>query len=75
MTRDEALAGLLGALHAAEEKHPVFPVSRESGLALIMEELGELAMAINDNEPEDELITEALHVAVVAIRFVENRNG
>lgn len=57
----------------AKKKHPVFPRDPASGLCIISEELGELAEAINDKEPSERQIEEAAHVAVTAIRFIEQR--
>jgi NTP pyrophosphatase (non-canonical NTP hydrolase) len=55
----------------AKDKHPVFPDNPAEALGIITEELGELAQAINDGESKDRQIEEAAHVAVTAIRFIE----
>jgi NTP pyrophosphatase (non-canonical NTP hydrolase) len=55
----------------AKDKHPVFPDNSAEALCIIAEELGELAQAINDKESKDRQIEEAAHVAVTAIRFIE----
>lgn len=57
----------------AKRKHPEFPNNPAEALCIIMEELGELAQAINDKEPSERQIEEAAHVAVTAIRFIEQR--
>jgi NTP pyrophosphatase (non-canonical NTP hydrolase) len=54
----------------AKEKHPIFPHG-SSGLSIIVEEVGELAESINDVEDKYRQIEEAAHVAVTAIRFIE----
>lgn len=58
-------------LGKAKAKHPKFP-QNAAGLSIINEELGELAAAINDCEGKVRQIEEAAHVAVTAIRFIEN---
>lgn len=60
-------------LGKAKGKHPEFPVISHDAISVIMEELGELAMAANDCETNSRLIEEAAHVAVTAIRFIEER--
>lgn len=67
-------------LSEATEKHPEFPQSPKEGLAIITEEFYELNEAmlhlcrkVNENYPEEHLIEEAYHVAVTAIRFIEQR--
>ena len=54
----------------AKAKHPFFPCG-SSGLSIIVEEVGELAAAINDFEDKYRQIEEAAHVAVTAIRFID----
>ncbi len=49
-------------------KHPEFCSTKEQALALIAEELGELAKAILEGAND---IEEAAHVAVTAIRYIE----
>ena len=65
-------------LRYAFEKHPKFPKRKKSGLAIISEEYGELAVAftklcqgVNDKETIANLKEEAAQVAVTAIRFLE----
>lgn len=71
---------IAGELRYAELKHPVFPKGF-GGLAIILEELGELAMECNDKwhtekakrtqaEVDMAMAQEAAQVAVTAIRFL-----
>jgi NTP pyrophosphatase (non-canonical NTP hydrolase) len=57
----------------AKSKHPEFPDLPAEALAIITEEVGELAEAINDDEKKMRQIEEAAHIAVTAIRFIEGR--
>ena len=59
-------------LGKAKGKHPEFPYSAD-GLSIITEELGELAATINDGESKERQIEEAAHVAVTAIRFIDEK--
>ena len=58
-------------LGKAKGKHPEFPYLYSERLAIIAEELGELAAALNDGEKNERIVEEAAHVAVTAIRFIE----
>ena len=58
-------------LGIAKSKHLMFPEQPAEALAIITEELGELAEAINDEEISIRQIEEAAHIAVTAIRFIE----
>jgi NTP pyrophosphatase (non-canonical NTP hydrolase) len=58
-------------LYKARKKHPYFPEYPSEALSIIMEEVGELAVAINDRESDERMIEEAAHVAVTAYRFIE----
>lgn len=60
-------------LGKAKGKHPEFPNIPAEGLAIITEEVGELAEAINDKENKIRQVEEAAHVAVTAIRFIEGK--
>lgn len=67
-------------LSEATEKHPEFPQNPKEGLAIISEEFYELVEAmlkltrgVNDDHLEENIIEEAYHVAVTAIRFIEQR--
>lgn len=69
MTAFEIVAVELGK---AKGKHPKFAETTAHGVCIINEELGELAASINDDESKSRQIEEAAHVAVTAIRFIEN---
>ena len=58
-------------LGKAKGKHPEFPYLYSERLAIIAEELGELAAALNDGEKNERIVEEAAHVAVTTIRFIE----
>ena len=73
MTDKQAIEHLNKAIRYAKNKHPEFPEAPEEGFSIICEEMLELCRAINDEESNDRMIEEALHVAVTAIRFVETR--
>jgi NTP pyrophosphatase (non-canonical NTP hydrolase) len=73
MKEKEAFELLQVVIRYAKSKHPEFPESPEEGFSIICEEMLELCRAINDEESNDRMIEEALHVAVTAIRFVETR--
>ena len=67
-------------LAKAKEKHPIFAENIDRGGMIISEEYAEftdavrkLFQGINDRESNDNLIEEAAHVAVTAIRFIEER--
>lgn len=68
-----ALEIIVLELGRAKAKHPEFPQWVSDRLSIIAEELGELAAAINDGENKERQIEEAAHVAVTAIRFIEER--
>lgn len=55
-------------LKRAKELHPEWTGSRADQLAVIMEEVGELAKAIQEGTND---IEEAAHVVVTAIRYIE----
>lgn len=60
-------------LGIAKSKHPGFPDQPAEALSIIVEEVGELAEAINDEEISIRQIEEAAHVAVTALRFIEEK--
>ena len=74
MLDDEKLLEILPLLRIefdrARMKHPEFPADRARALAIVTEELLELARAVNDNDPIEHVRTEAAHVAVTALRFL-----
>ncbi len=69
--KPEVLKFLRREYEIAKEKHPYFPCSALQNLAIIMEEVGEVARAINECEGRERVATEAAHVAVTAIRMME----
>lgn len=73
MKEERVFEYLVDALAYAKSKHPEFPDDPEGGFAIIAEEMLELIRAINDEEGNERILDEALHVAVTAIRFVEER--
>jgi NTP pyrophosphatase (non-canonical NTP hydrolase) len=73
MTERQAIKKLNESILYAKNKHPEFQEAPEEGFSIICEEMLELCRAINDEESNDRMIEEALHVAVTAIRFVETR--
>ena len=66
----EVLKLLRREYEGAMEKHPIFAGSLYQAVSIMAEEAGELAQAVNDGNRRTAL-TEAAHVAVVAIRAVE----
>jgi NTP pyrophosphatase (non-canonical NTP hydrolase) len=72
MNEKTALEIVALELGKAKGKHPEFPCRCADRLSIVMEEVGELAAAINDEENKERLIEEAAHVAVTAIRFIES---
>jgi hypothetical protein len=56
-----------------KQKHPDFPHVETDGISIILEKLGELSMAVNDQTDSCHKIVEAAHVAVTAIRFIEEQ--
>lgn len=76
---DEALDIVRDEYDKAIQKHPVFARTRQEVVSIIAEELGELAMEMNDFECcpgwVDRAITEAAHVAVTAIRTIQMLKG
>lgn len=75
MLDDEKLMTVLPVLRLeymrAKTKHPHFPADPARALAIVTEEMLELARAVNDGEPRKRVREEAAHVAVTAIRFLE----
>ena len=75
MLDDEKLMTVLPVLRLehmrAKAKHPRFPADPAAALAIVTEEMLELARAVNDGEPRSRVREEAAHVAVTAIRLLE----
>ena len=64
---------ILKAVEHARKKHPHFADDLNHALALALEELGELAKAVNDNKPWDEVCAEAYDTIAVLVRIVEEK--
>lgn len=73
MKQEEVFDLLAEAVSYAKKKHPEFPGQPEAGFGIICEEMLELIRAINDREPEERQIEEALHVGATVVRFLEAR--
>ena len=75
MLDDEKLMDVLPVLRLeymrAKAKHPHFPSDPARALAIVTEEVLELARAVNDVESAKRVREEAAHVAVTAIRLLE----
>ena len=65
-----ALPMLRDEFDKALTKHPAFPLNEPEMVAVMMEELGEVAKEINDAAPgwRERALVEMAHVAVTAIR-------
>jgi hypothetical protein len=61
------MAALFAEVRRARTIHP----GRRQLLAALMEEVGELAKAIIEDAPREDIEEEAIHVAAVAIRILE----
>ena len=75
--RIEAILGLVMAeIDRAEKLHPVWPTDLVKAAAIPVEEAGELLKAVNDHDEKhtsrQSIITEAVHTAASAIRFLKN---
>ena len=73
----EAILGLVMAeIDRAEKLHPVWPTDLVKAAAIPVEEAGELLKAANDHDEKhtsrSQIITEAVHTAASAIRFLKN---
>lgn len=60
------------SLDAARTRHPFFSSNKNQALALLMEEVGEVARAVNDSEGNNRIKEELLDVITVCIRWIEN---
>lgn len=69
----ETMNEIVHAVKHARQKHPHFADNINHALALALEELGELAKAINDNKPWDEVCAEAYDTIAVLVRIVEEK--
>lgn len=57
-------------LHKAREKHSNFAKDKYQALSILMEEVGEIAKAINDNEKKDFIESEIYDTIAVLIRML-----
>ena len=71
--KPETMNEILHAVKHAREKHPHFADDLNHALALALEELGELAKAVNDNKPWNEIRAEAYDTIAVLVRIVEEK--
>lgn len=58
------------AYEHAVSKHPEFPKDHLAQMCILMEEVGEMAQAINDGNPRGNLKHEILDVCAVAVRML-----
>ena len=76
MNREEAIKLMIEALSSAEKKHPIFPEDLFEALAVVTEEVGEVAKAIYDvkhaGADPAEILNEAAQVAAMGVRFLMN---
>ena len=73
----ETIIGMVMAeIDRAENLHPVWPADLVKAAAIPVEEAGELLKAANDRDEKhtsyQPVITEAVHTAASAIRFLKN---
>ena len=73
----ETILGLvMTEIDRAEQLHPVWPTDLVRAAAIPVEEAGELLKAANDHgekhNSRQSIITEAVHTAASAIRFLKN---
>lgn len=61
---------LLKELIYARKKHPYFPNSVKEALPVILEELGEVAKSINDQDKLEHILEEVAQTAVTCLRFL-----
>lgn len=62
---------LVSEWHYARDKHPEYPSNPVNALPIILEELGEVAAAINDNLPLSCVRQELAQTAITCIRLLE----
>lgn len=71
--KPETMNLIIKAVEHARKKHPHFADDLNHALALALEELGELAKAVNDKKPWDEVCAEAYDTIAVLVRIVEEK--
>ena len=76
MKTETALALILAELDRAEQLHPVWPRNLIHAGMVVAEESGEMTKSILDHHEKkgsrQEIITEAVQTAAMAIRFLKN---
>lgn len=76
MKIETIIALVMGEIDRAENLHPVWPTDIVKAAAIPVEEAGELLKAANDHDEKhtsrQTMITEAVHTAASAIRFLKN---
>ena len=76
MKIETIIALVMGEIDRAENLHPVWPTDVVKAAAIPVEEAGELLKAANDHGEKrtsyQPVITEAVHTAASAIRFLKN---
>lgn len=71
---NEVLNEIVDALNNARYKHPHFADNLYHAVSLATEELGELAKAVNDGDPEG-IKAEALDTIAVLVRIIYRLEG
>lgn len=71
--KPETMNLIIKAVEHARKKHPHFADDLNHALALALEELGELAKAVNYNKSWDEVCAEAYDTIAVLVRIVEEK--
>ena len=76
MNIETIIALVMAEIDRAEKLHPVWPTDIVKAAAIPVEEAGELLKAANDHDEKhtsrQSIITEAVHTAASAIRFLKN---
>lgn len=57
-------------LKSAREKHPVFATSKQEAVSILLEEVGEVARAVNEKDDEG-LVSELFDVVTVCLRWLQ----
>lgn len=71
--KPETMNEILHAVKHAREKHSLFADDLNHAVVLALEELGELAKAVNDNKTWEEICAEAYDTIAVLVRILEER--
>ena len=78
MKTELILMNIMAEVTRAEIMHPAWPRDLVKAAALCAEECGELVRACNDYDEsrgsKKPMVTEAIHAAATAIRFLKNIN-